>query len=57
MDDAVLLGYCAMSGLAHSRVTRVPVPWLYAPSPVAQAAPVPALFEQAANVFNGFFND
>jgi len=53
----VLLGYCAMSGLAHSRVTRVPVPWLYAPSPVAQAAPVPPLFEQAANVFNGFFSD
>jgi len=30
VDDAVLLGYCAMSGLAHSRVTRVPVSWLYA---------------------------
>lgn len=33
MDDAVLLGYCAMSNLAHSRVTRVPVSWLYAGKP------------------------
>jgi predicted neuraminidase len=29
IDDAVLLGYCAMSGLAHSRITRVPTSWLY----------------------------
>lgn len=35
MDDVVLLGYCAgllpdvKSRLAHSRITRVPVSWLY----------------------------
>ncbi len=33
VNDAVLLGYCAMSNLAHSRVTRVPVAWLYADKP------------------------
>lgn len=27
----LLLGYCAMSGLAHSRITTVPVSWLYQP--------------------------
>jgi sialidase-1 len=48
VQDAVLLGYCAMSGLAHSRVTRVPAPWFYAPSPVEKATPVPPLFGQAA---------
>ncbi len=30
MDDAVLLGYCAMKTLAHCRITRVPMSWLYA---------------------------
>lgn len=35
LDDAVLLGYCAMSNLAHSRITRVPVQWLYAGVPPA----------------------
>ena len=29
VDDAVLLGYCALSNLAHSRITRVPIDWLY----------------------------
>lgn len=29
VGNDVLLGYCAMSGLAHSRVTKVPVSWLY----------------------------
>jgi len=43
MDDAVLLGYCAMSGLAHSRVTRVPVAWIYG--------------EQPDICLHGFFND
>ena len=35
-EDAVLLGYCAEKYLAHSRVTRIPVQWLYteAPPPV-----------------------
>lgn len=49
MDDAVLLGYCAMSGLAHSRITRVPVSWLYTdgPAPVA-VKQEPLLFEKAA---------
>jgi len=49
-DDAVLLGYCAMSGLAHSRITRVPVSWLYVDGPVT--GPVrndPPLFGKAAN--------
>ena len=33
VGDSVLLGYCAMSNLAHSRITRVPVSWLYADKP------------------------
>ena len=48
VQDAVLLGYCAMSGLGHSRVTRVPVAWLYAPPPGEKDIPVPPLFDQAA---------
>jgi len=48
MDEAVLLGYCAMSNLAHSRVTRVPISWLYTPPPVSTAKPEPPLFDQAA---------
>jgi sialidase-1 len=49
MDDAVLLGYCAISGLAHSRITRVPVSWLYrdGPAPASVKQP-PLLFEKAA---------
>ena len=50
VDDAVLLGYCAMSGLAHSRITRVPLVWLYAEAPPA-GKPDPAI------ALNGFFND
>lgn len=38
MDDAVLLGYCAMSKLAHSRITRVPLSWLYQDGPQSGAA-------------------
>ncbi len=52
-QDAVLLGYCAMSLLGHSRVTRVPVSWLYAPTPT----PVPSPSDMPDAVFNGFFND
>ena len=48
VNDAVLLGYCAMAGLGHSRVTRVPVAWLYAPAPVEKIKPEPLLFEKAA---------
>ncbi len=49
VDDSVLLGYCAMFGLAHSRITRVPVSWLYAdgPAPVA-LKDAPPLFGKAA---------
>ncbi|MDD2456068.1 MAG: sialidase family protein, partial [Kiritimatiellae bacterium] len=43
VGDSVLLGYCAMSGLAHSRVTRVPVAWIYG--------------EQPDICLQGFFND
>ena len=28
-DGTVLLGYCAYSGLAHSRVVKIPVDWFY----------------------------
>ena len=38
--DAVLLGYCAMGANAHSRITRVPVSWLYADAPPPSAPPV-----------------
>lgn len=31
--DAVLLEYCAMKHLSHSRVTRVPLKWIYGPDP------------------------
>ena len=48
MDDAVLLGYCAMKGLAHSRITRVPVPWLYQDGPPSVVInELPLLFDKA----------
>lgn len=28
-DDSVLLGYCALRGLGHSRIVKIPVSWLY----------------------------
>lgn len=66
VNDAVLLGYCAMSGLAHSRITRVPVKWLYQdrPAPVA-VQNERLLFETSADGLssdvlldlNGFFNE
>lgn len=37
--DAALLGYCAMGANAHSRVTRVPVSWLYGDTPPPSAPP------------------
>ncbi|MDA3924075.1 MAG: sialidase family protein [Kiritimatiellae bacterium] len=37
--DSVLLGYCAMGANAHSRITRVPVSWLYADTPPKVTAP------------------
>ena len=56
VEDAVLLGYCAMSGLAHSRVTRVPVPWLYADGPAKRPTPPKGAPGEAA-VLKGFFSD
>ncbi len=50
VDDAVLLGYCAMASLAHSRITRVSLAWLYADAP-------PAGPSATATALNGFFND
>jgi hypothetical protein len=38
LEDAVLLGYC-VRGLAQSRITRVPVSWLYTEAPPAPKAP------------------
>ena len=28
-DGTALLGYCAYSGLAHTRLVKVPVDWFY----------------------------
>ena len=50
VDGAVLFGYCAMSSLAHSRITRVPLTWLYADAP-------PLGKPDPATPLNGFFND
>jgi hypothetical protein len=54
LGDTVLLGYFAMSGLAHSRITRVPISWLY-----ADTAGSVSSGEQAvpACQLHGFFND
>jgi sialidase-1 len=46
VDDAVLLGYCAR-GLALTRVTRVPVAWLYTDAPPAPP-PQPSIFDAVA---------
>jgi predicted neuraminidase len=52
--DAVLLGYCAMSNLAHSRITRVPVSWLYADKPAATSD---AKRSAPGSTLQGFFSD
>lgn len=55
--DAVLLGYCAMGANAHSRITCVPVSWLYGDAPLPAAPPVIKtlpLFRDA-NVATGAF--
>ena len=31
-ERALLLGYCAKDNLSHSRITRVPIDWLYGPA-------------------------
>jgi hypothetical protein len=31
-ERALLLGYCAKDNLSHSRITRVPLDWLYGPA-------------------------
>jgi hypothetical protein len=36
MEDSVLLGYCCR-GLADTRITKVPISWLYEPAPEAPA--------------------
>lgn len=54
VDDAVLRGYCAWSGLAHSRITRVPGAWLYMEQPTLQAADTNS---SATNLPHGFFAD
>ena len=46
VDDSVLLGYCAR-GLAHMRITRIPVAWLYTAQPD----------RPQTNGLGGFFND
>lgn len=54
VGDSVLLGYCAMSNLAHSRITRVPVSWLYGDRPA-----VFSVYPQGASAIrlHGYFND
>ena len=54
VGDAVLLGYCAMSNLAHSRITRVPVSWLYAPRPAVISIDPPGTSKIR---LYGFFKD
>ena len=31
-DGVLLLGYCAKDNLRHSRITRIPLSWLYGPN-------------------------
>jgi len=47
-EDAVLLGYCAMSGLGHSRITRVPVAWLY-----KEGGPCVSVIRKRPDLFGG----
>ena len=51
IDDTVLLGYCAMSNLQHSRITRVPVSWLYAGKPAVISINRPDIN------LHGYFNE
>lgn len=45
VDDSLLLGYCAMNGLKDSRITRVPISWIYEPEPARKAsASKPSVF-------------
>ncbi|MBP5674641.1 MAG: exo-alpha-sialidase [Victivallales bacterium] len=52
VGDDILLGYCALDGLCHSRVTKVPVSWLYKDIPFRPYECSPSIFD---NVPNGPF--
>ena len=47
--DDILLGYCALDGLCHSRITKVPVKWLYRDVAAQQYECSPSVFDTAAN--------
>jgi hypothetical protein len=49
VGDDILLGYCAMDGLAHSRITKVPVSWLYRDIPFRPYECSPSIFDNVAN--------
>ena len=54
LDGAVLLSYSAMSNLAHARITRLPVSWLYTEKP----AVMPLQMQDASpGSLHGFFSD
>ena len=48
VGDDILLGYCAMDGLAHSRITKVPVSWLYRDIPFRPYECSPSIFDNVA---------
>jgi hypothetical protein len=48
VGDDILLGYCAMDGLAHSRITKVPVSWLYREIPFRPYESSPSIFDNVA---------
>jgi len=50
VDGAMLLGYCAENNLQDSRITRVPISWLYEPPRSCPAEPAkPSVFRGLAN--------
>lgn len=49
VGDDILLGYCALDGLAHSRITKVPVSWLYRDVPARPYECSPSIFDNVAN--------
>lgn len=43
--DAVLLEYCCMKHLCHSRITRVPLKWIYGPDPSSDPTTLDGYFD------------
>ncbi len=46
MEDSLLLGYCALNWLTHSRITKVPIAYLYTDGPEKRYDTTPGCYDK-----------